>query len=753
MQNSETREMISGPGDGGGAQLELGSSPVPAVRIDPGPENILYLTFDDPDRRVNLFTGAVLARLDQMLDELARASEASAVIVRSVKPDCFLAGADLEATARIRTKAEGIAAARLGQRVFSKVETLRLPVIAAIDGACLGGGAEFALACHFRLFSDRRSTRFGFPEVRLGLLPAWGGTQRLPQLVGLRRAIGLILSGRPIDGEQALRMGLADEVYPAELFADQVLAFTRRVVAAQRGPRRAEPKLGGWERLLERTRVGRAALFARAHEDLYARTRGLYPAPPMALNAIRIGVERGRRAGYAVEARSAGELLVSPATRHMIAVHFLKEAAAKAAGVADLAGGAPRVLDVGVIGAGVMGGGIAHAATRAEIQVRLRDVKHEAIAHALAEARSLYHREVEHGQMTPAEVERHLGLIATTLEMKGFRRADLVIEAVSEDQALKMQVLREIEAEVREDAIIASNTSSLSITDLAAALWRPSRAIGLHFFHPVDRMTLVEVVRGAQTEDWVVASAFDFVQRLGKTPLLVADRPGFLVNRLLTPYLNEACLLLEEGFTIDVVDRAMRNFGMPLGPLELLDEIGLDVALGAAERLQKAYGTPFSPLLAALVGRGRLGRKSGLGFYRTTGSERRVDPEVQAIIESLPAAGVPAGAGAAAAAAAAAAPELAANLQERLMLPMINEAARCLEEGVVAAPAAVDLGLVLGIGFPSFRGGILRHADALDVKTVVERMSLFAAEGQRRFEPAPLLIEMARAGRTFFPAP
>jgi len=747
MQNSETREMASPPG-AGGAQLELGSAPAPAVRIDPGPENILYLTFDDPDRRANVFTAGVLVRLDQLLDELARASEASAVIVRSVKPDCFLAGADLEAAARIGTKAEGIAAARLGQRVFSKVETLRLPVIAAIDGACLGGGAEFALACHFRLFSDRRSTRFGFPEVRLGLLPAWGGTQRLPQLVGLRRAVGLILSGRPIDGEQALRMGLADEVLPAELFADQVLAFTRRVVADERGPRRAEPKLGGWEKLLERTRVGRAALFARAHEDLYARTRGLYPAPPMALNAMRIGVERGRRAGYAVEARSAGDLLVSPATRNMIAVHFMKEAAAKAGGVADLASEAPRLCDLGVIGAGAMGAGITHAATKAEIPVRLRDLKHEAIARALADVRALYHREVEHGQMTPAEVERHLGLIAPTLELKGFRRADLVIEAVTEDQDLKMQVLRELEPEVREDAIIASNTSALSITSLAAALWRPSRAIGLHFFHPVDRMALVEVVRGVQTEDWVVAAVFDLVKRLGKTPLLVADRPGFLVNRLLTPYLNEACLLLEEGFTIDVVDRAMRNFGMPLGPLELLDEIGLDVALGAAERMKRAYGTPFSPLLAALVAKGRLGWKSGLGFYRSTGSERRVDPEVPMIIESLPAPGGTATENPP----AAARPELAANLQERLMLPMINEAARCLEEGVVSMAAAVDLGLVLGMGFPSFRGGILRHADALDVKTVVERMEVLAAEGRLRYQPAPLLVEMARAGRAFFPA-
>jgi 3-hydroxyacyl-CoA dehydrogenase/enoyl-CoA hydratase/3-hydroxybutyryl-CoA epimerase len=489
--------------------------------------------------------------------------------------------------------------------------------------------------------------------------------------------------------------------------------------------------------------VGRAALFARAHEDLYARTRGLYPAPPMALNAIRIGVERGHRAGYAVEARSAGDLLASPATRNMIAVHFLSEAAKKSRGVADLAGEPRLVRDLGVIGAGVMGGGIAHAATRAEIPVRLRDVRHEAIARALSQVRELYHREVERGHMTPAEVERRLGLVATTLDLKGFRRADLVIEAVVEDQNLKMQVLRELEPEVREDCIIASNTSALSITSLAAALWRPSRCIGLHFFNPVDRMPLVEVVRGAQTEDWVVASAFDLAKRLGKTPLVVADRPGFLVNRILMPYLNEACLLLEEGFTIDVIDRAMRNFGLPLGPLELLDEIGLDVALGAADRLKRAYGTTFSPLLATLVAQGRLGRKSGLGFYRSTGSERRLDPEVHALVESLPAAG--------GAAAPGVVPELAANLQERLMLPMINEAARCLEEGVVSTPAAVDLGLVLGIGFPPFRGGILRHADALDVKTVVERMQVLAAEGRSRYEPAPLLVEMARAGQSFFP--
>ncbi len=747
MQGRGGQDVNEGRGNGAerkpedGAQLELGARRAPAVRIDPGPDNILYLTFDDPDRRVNVITAETLRLLDELLDELARATEASAVIARSVKPDCFLAGADLDAIARIRTKTEGREASRLGQRVFAKVETLRLPVIAAVDGACLGGGAEFALACHFRLFSDRRSTRFGFPEVRLGLVPAWGGTQRLPQIVGLRRSLSLVLSGRAIGADEARAIGVADDVFPADIFADQVLAYTRQVIAQNRGPRRAIPKLGGWEAFLERTRVGRSALFARAHEELYARTNGHYPAPPMALNAIRIGVEHGNRAGYAVEARSAGELLIAPISRNLVALHFMREAVRKSRGVADSSVEPLPVRGIGVLGSGVMGGGIAHAAIRAEIPVRLRDVRDEAITQALTHVRALYRREVERG-LSPAEVERRLDLIAPTLDVRGFRRSDLVVEAVVEDRDLKMRVLRELEPNVREDCIIASNTSSLSITDLATALWRPSRFVGMHFFNPVDRMPLVEIVRGEQSEDHAVATAFDLAKRLGKTPIVVADRPGFLVNRILMPYLNEACLLLEEGFTVDVIDRAMRNFGMPLGPLELLDEIGLDVAARVAENFRLAYGAPMSALLAAMVAQGRRGRKNGLGFYRTTGSERRVDPEVMAFVDSLPAATGDARGNEAAG--------FAANLQERLVFPMINEAARCLEGGVVTAAGDVDLGLVLGAGFPPFRGGILRYADTLEVRAVVERMRALADEGRDRYAPAPLLVEMAAEGRTFF---
>jgi 3-hydroxyacyl-CoA dehydrogenase/enoyl-CoA hydratase/3-hydroxybutyryl-CoA epimerase len=746
----------------------------PPVRLEPGPEGIVYLTFDHPERRVNIFTFEVLALLDRLLDELGHASEASAVIARSFKPDCFLAGADVEAIAGVRTRAEAMEASRLGQRIFAKVETLRLPVIAAIDGVCLGGGAEFAVACHYRVVSDRSATRIGFPEVRLGILPAWGGTQRLPHLVGVRRALDLILTGKTIDARRARAIGLADECLPGNLFADETLAFARRMVAEGRGPRRGRPRLRWGDRLLEQTAPGRNFLFARAEEQIYANTKGHYPAPPKALAAVRIGVERGNRAGYAVETRYAGELIPSPASRNLISLFFLTESVKKSRGIADPNVEPLVVRSLGLLGAGIMGGGIAYVATQAEIPVRLKDVNHRANLSALAHVRALSERGVErraerqpsrrrpgHRSASQREVERRLHLISPTLDYSGFRRADLVIEAVVEDLEVKRAVFGELEHEVREDCILASNTSSLSITSMAATLRRPERFCGFHFFNPVHRMRLVEIVRGERTDDRTVATAFEFAKRLGKTPIVVGDRPGFLVNRILMPYLNEAGMLVEEGLPIEVIDRALVNFGMPMGPLELLDEVGLDVAMRAAKRLAEAYPDRVGPpkLLEAMVGAGRLGKKNGLGFYQHNAQPgsargRQVDPGVIGFVDRLAPPGETGAGGSSGrgdSANAASAPVIVANVQERLILPMINEAARCLMEGVVRKPAEVDLGMVLGVGFPPFRGGLLRYADALELPLVVERLRVLVGEGRARYAPAPLLEEMARQGRRFYP--
>jgi 3-hydroxyacyl-CoA dehydrogenase / enoyl-CoA hydratase / 3-hydroxybutyryl-CoA epimerase len=739
-------QTVPGPVAAGG---EPTSQP---VRIEPGPDDIVYLTFDQPDRKVNVFTPEALNLLADLLQELARASDVSAVIVRSTKPDCFLAGADLESIAGVRTRAEATAASRLGQRVFADVETLRLPVIAAIDGVCLGGGTEFALACHYRLLSDRKATKIGLPEVQLGILPAWGGTQRLPQVVGIRRALDLILTGRTIDARKARAIGFADDIFPPELFADQVLAFTRKVVAEKRGPRRARPELPLADRLLERTALGRRIIWSRAHDQLFATTRGHYPAPAMALASVMTGIERGNRAGYALEARSAADLLTSSVSRNLIGIFFLTEAVKKARGVPPPAPEPLPVADLGVLGAGIMGGGIAHVATQASLPVRLRDIKHEAILTALSHLQELNQREVSRRRITRADAERRRAMIAPTLDYSGFRRTDLVIEAVVENLDVKRKVLAELEGQVRENCVIGSNTSSLSISAMASVLRRPERFLGIHFFNPVERMRLVEIVRGAATSDLAVVTAFDLAKRLGKVPVVVGDCPGFLVNRILMPYLGEAVILLEEGYTIEILDRAMLNFGMPMGPIELLDEVGLDVANHVSRILAAAYGdrVQTSPILERLVNSGRLGRKNGLGFYRYLSGKRRMDRDVLATIADLPPSiSVPAGGKAAESADHA--PSVAVNLQERLVLPMINEAARCLMEGIVSSPADIDLALVLGIGFPPFRGGLMRYADAIEVGAIVERLTALAAEGRPRYSPAPLLADMARQGRRFYP--
>ena len=707
-----------------------------ALRLELDGDGVAWLIFDRPDSRVNILTTPVMMRLDALLTELEQAAEAGrakALVVTSGKPGTFIVGADLDEIVAITDPEEGTAKSREGQRIFRRVELLPIPTIAAIDGTCLGGGAELALACAYRLATDRPETQIGFPEVRLGILPGFGGTVRLPRLVGLAAATRLILTGKPINARQAERIGLVDEVVPAPLLEERVRRFTWERI--DRGPRIRRPRRPFLARLAESAAPGRALILWQARRQVLRETRGHYPAPLQALATLRETITVPLDQAFDREAAALGRLIVTPVCKNLIHVFRLTEGAKKAAPAAE-----PREVErLGVLGAGTMGGEIAQLAAYRGLSVRLKDIQSEAIARGLRRARELFDHAVRRGRIDHRQASLAMARIAPTLDYSGFGSVDLVVEAVVERMEVKQQVLREVEERVRPDTVLTSNTSSLSITMMQHALARPENFCGMHFFHPVHRMPLVEIVRGAATTDETVATVFALALRLGKTPLVVNDGPGFLVNRLLAPYLNEAGWLLAEGASIEAIDRALRDFGMPMGPLRLLDEVGLDIARHVSEILYEAFGDRMRPAppLVALGSTGRLGKKGGRGFYRyEDGKEVGPDPAIYAELgEAVP----------------AERRELPASLiVERAMLVMINEAVRAIEDGIVGGAAEVDLGLITGIGFPPFRGGLLRYADTIGTATVLERLEAFERELGPRFHPSPLLREWAAAGRGFY---
>ncbi len=715
--------------------LRTSSDTQAALTLEVSSEGVAWIVFDRPNSRVNLLTSAVMAHLDVLLAEVENRIASGSIrslVVRSGKPGMFIAGADISEILSVATAADAEAAARAGQRIFQRLELLDVPTVAAVDGVCLGGGCELILACRKRIASDSADTRLGLPEVRLGIIPAWGGTTRLPRVVGLRDALPLILTGKPVTARKAQQIGLVDEVVPAPVLYERAGALAMELVGGE--PRR-ERNRGIGRRLLNETRPGRALLFSRARKQVERETRGHYPAPLLALDTLSESVTAPPVEAFDNEAKAAGRLIVTPVSKNLIHVFELMESAKKRGPHAH----ARKVQRVGVLGAGVMGGGIAQLLAGQDLSVRLKDVDANAVGLGLRHARNGFGKSVERRRMTKRDAERHMNHIEPTLDYTGFGGLDLVIEAVVERMDVKRKVLQEVESRVRQECVITTNTSSLSITEMQSVLLRPAEFCGMHFFNPVHRMPLVEVIRGAHTSDEAAATVFELARRLGKTPVIVKDGPGFLVNRILSPYLNEAGWLLAEGATIEAIDQAMLDFGMPMGPLRLLDEIGLDVARHAAGVMHEAFGERMRPAppLAALAATRLLGKKSGSGFYNYDG-DKQIGPnmEVSAILDGSPSgsrAGVP-----------------AEQIRTRTVLAMVNEAARILEDGIVSDAHDVDLGMITGTGFPPFRGGLLRYADSLGAPVVLARLESLASEHGPRFEPAPLLRELVGSGRGFY---
>jgi 3-hydroxyacyl-CoA dehydrogenase/enoyl-CoA hydratase/3-hydroxybutyryl-CoA epimerase len=686
------------------------------------------LTFDAPERTVNILGREVLAELEGWVRDLAARDDVDRLVLLSAKPRNFIAGADVDAIEAVTDPQEVEAACRYVQRIFDQWEELPFTTIAAIRGTCVGGGAELALACDRIVISDRDDVRIGWPEVKLGILPAWGGCTRLPHRVGLAAALDLILTGRLIRPRQALRLGLVDAMFPDAAFERLLVEFAgAEPDATARRRRRGGLKAA----LLEGNPLGRSVVFDQARKKTLRATNGHYPAPLRALEVIKLGIDRGREASLEAEARAAGELATSSVSKNLVHVFRLSEAAKKDAP------GAPSARPVrrtAVVGAGVMGGGIAQLlAGKERLPVRLKDLDLGPLAGGMAHAARLFGKLVERRSMSSADARTALALIRPTTDYSGFQGVDLVVEAIVEALDIKQRVFAELAAVTSPGTILATNTSSLSIDRIAERTPDAERVIGMHFFHPVHKMPLVEIVLGSATSAETRQTVVELTRRLGKTPVVVRDGPGFLVNRLLTFYSCEALWLLDEGLRIETLDRALTGWGMPMGPAALTDEVGIDVANKVGHIMQDAFPDRLRlpPWVDRMVVDGRLGAKSGRGLYLYE-KGRRSQPD-EGIYATLGIRGDVREVDAAA-------------IAERTVLPMVNEAARCLADGIAATPADVDLAMIMGTGFPPFRGGPCRWADSQGLGRLVEEMDALAESVGERHRPAAALRDLAAAG-------
>lgn len=685
--------------------------------------------FDLPGKRANVFTREAMAELDALVDELAKRTDIRCAILASAKPRIFIAGADVDAIAGVTDPAVAEQGSREGQQLFDRWQALPFPTVAAVRGTCMGGGTEISLSCNYIVISDRDDIRIGLPETKLGIVPGWGGCTKLPRKVGLTAALDIILAGKAVRPSKAFKIGLADALIPDASFPSEVRKFAEGVIAGRR------PKARGTSfkaRLLEGNPLGRRIVFSQARKQVLATTRGHYPAPVRALEVVKTAVTEGHKAGLEAEARAIGELAVSPTAKNLIHLFHMMEAA-KSGGLVE--GGDPvRVESAAVLGAGVMGGGIAQIlADKLSIPVRMKDIGHDALAKGVHHAADLFQKQVKRRWLARPEAERKLALIRSSLDYSGFAKVDLVIEAIVEKLGVKQKVFAELAAIVPDHCVLASNTSSLSIDLIGKDTPNPERVVGMHFFNPVDKMPLVEVVIGEKTSPAAINTIIQVSRKLGKTPIVVKSGPGFLVNRLLAFTLAEAMWLLDEGHRIENLDRAAARWGMPMGPCALTDEVGLDTAVHVSHIMAEAYPErlTYPAWMDKMVEDGRLGAKAQRGFYRyQKGRRTEPDPAVYALLgitRKIEA-------------------STSGRMAERLILPMVNEAARCLEERIVRSAADLDLAMILGTGFPPFRGGLCRWADSEGLDALIAEMERWATELGDRFGPGNAIRRVAATG-------
>jgi 3-hydroxyacyl-CoA dehydrogenase/enoyl-CoA hydratase/3-hydroxybutyryl-CoA epimerase len=710
-----------------------------------GSSDVAVLTFDLPGEKVNKLSSPVMAELKAHIEKL-KSSSYKMVVFKSAKPKIFIAGADIEEIKALTTKEDVQKAVSGGQEIFNMLEDLPMPPLGRVNGACAGGGCELILACDYRIATDDSSTRIGLPETQLGILPGFGGCIRLPRVIGLQAALDVILAGKLLNAKKALKTGLVDYVVHPNLLEGFAAEHMQKIINdGAKKRRKVYQAKGAVNKLLEGPLKG--IVFSKAKQGVLKLTKGHYPAPLGALEVIRktYGVDpsnkEDRTAALEIEREHFTELAVTDISKNLIHVFYLTEMVKKQTGVSSGVKGKP-VKHLGVLGAGTMGGGIAYVAADKGIDVRVKDISLEANAKALKHARDLWSKLVKKKVIDNYQFNQKMSLVSTGLDFSGFKNLDVTIEAIVEDMGIKQKVIGQTAAQMRPDAIIVTNTSSLSVTEMSKGHPHPEYFAGMHFFSPVHKMPLVEVIRGEKSSDETIATVFELAKKMGKMPVVVKDGAGFLVNRLLLPYMGEAFFLLTEGMSIEKVDKAyVYQFGMPMGPFELMDSVGLDVCVKVLNIFKKAFPdrVEVPELMQKLEkNKARLGQKTNLGFYKYDSSGKKLEVD-QSIYGEL---GL----------AAPTNPYSDQECLERGVFAMVNECTLALDaDHIVDTPHEVDLAMIMGTGFPPFRGGLLKYADSVGAEYIEKQLAKYSSERKaNRLRPSVKLKERAEKHLKFY---
>lgn len=690
-------------------------------------QNVAWLCIDVPNEKMNTLQAAFAEEMEQVFTELDQHKSAlKGLIIHSGKPDNFVAGADVRMLDACQTEQEAQALATKGQEMFEKLSKLTFPVVAAIHGPCLGGGLELALACDYRVCSDDDKTRLGLPEVQLGLLPGSGGTQRLPRLIGLLPSLDLILTGKQLRAKKAQKLGVVDACVAPTILLDVAKQFVE-------GKGKAKHKVGAKEKLMAQTGFGRKVIFEQAAKKTAQKTRGNYPATEAILDVIRYGLEHGFDKGLAYEAERFGKLVMSDESKALRSIFFATTEMKKEHGGDAVPTSVKRVA---VLGGGLMGAGISHVTVaKAKRPVRIKDVSNDGVLNALNYNFKLFEKQRQRRILSKAQLQSRMQQLSGGTDFIGFEHTDVVIEAVFEDLALKQQMVADIEQNAKHDTIFATNTSSLPIHQIAEHAARPENVIGLHYFSPVEKMPLVEVIPHQTTSEQTISTVVELARKQGKTPIVVKDRAGFYVNRILAPYMNEAAHILLTGEPIEQLDGALLDAGFPVGPITLLDEVGVDIGAKIMPILVNELGPRFQgpEVFDTLLKDGRKGRKTGKGFYTYKGKEKQVDKSVYKLLNLTPESKM-----------------ASKEMAMRCLLPMLNEAARCLDEGIIRSPRDGDIGAIFGIGFPPFLGGPFRYMDQIGIVKLVELMNEHTEKYGDRFAPCDGLLTRASLNQSFY---
>lgn len=699
-------------------------------------QGVAVVTLDRQGHSVNTLSTGALDAIESTLDELSVDRDVRAVVLVSGKASGFVAGADVEELKSFDRPEQAYLLSRRAHAMIRGVRAQHKPIVAAIHGAALGGGLELALACDFRVAAHDSGTRLGLPEVKLGLLPGGGGTQLLPRLVGIQQALGMMLTGKNVYPRPAKKMGLVDALTHAAGLRGAGIAAARDLADKARSVDRSGPSIA--EKALESNPLTRRIVYQKARDRVKAETRGNYPAPLHIVDAVRVGIEEGLDAGFEAEARSFSELVFSDVSRELVYLFFAQRDAQRN----PYAGMERPLRSMAVLGGGLMGGGIAAISAESGLSVALKDVSLEMASSA---------RQVTYRYASKKEAKRAISrferdqIVERVLPISSYAalsHVDLVIEAVPENVDIKREVIGETEKNVRTDCVIASNTSSIPISQIAEGSQRPENVIGMHYFSPVPQVPLMEVVRTDRNPDEVVATAFDAGLRQGKTVIVVNDGPGFYTTRILAIYMNEALRLLEDGGDIRTIDEAMKDFGFPMGPFTLFDLVGIDVGAKITEVLSESFlerHLVVSDRAARLVKAGIKGQKTGAGFYTYAEGASPEKPEKKSTNERVY---VYFG--------GSERSEMSKDaIQKRLSLVMVSEAIRCLEEGILNTAKDGDVGAVFGLGFPPFLGGPFRYADKLSAERLAEMLNELAHRRGPQFEPPAMLKSLAASGGRF----